>query len=83
MTAPLLGQQLVGEPEDPLQLVLLAPEHQDRDVDAVETPRDLIGIGHASASAFGAPDLEVLDVAEPVRGLDGRLPVEPELPEPK
>src|SRR5690348_11826754 len=55
---PLLGEQLVGEPEDALQLVLLTAQHQDRDVDAVEPPRHLPRVGDRAAGPLDAAHLE-------------------------
>ena len=72
----LLGQQLVGEPEDALQLVLVAAEHEHRDVDAVEPGGDLVPVGDPGAGVFGASDLETLDVAQSVEVLDRRLAVQ-------
>src|SRR5262245_46566401 len=52
-----LGEQVVGEPEHPLELVLVAADHERGNVDRVEAPRHRVGIGDPATGVFGAADL--------------------------
>src|SRR3954451_1061208 len=74
--ASLLGEELVGQAEDALELVLLPTEDEDRDVDGVEAAGDLLGIRDAGPGAVGAAELQALDVAQAGGDLDGRRVVE-------